>query len=150
MSRPYIRKPVIVSALRAVAATNNGILLPEAVVEAAKSKRSPLHGQFDWEDSVAGHNWRLWQARQLISVAVEHLPGPSKGLTKVFVSLSVDRKAGGYRELAQVLSHKQGRALLLADAARELEACRKRYGHLRELAQIFSVIRKAKLHRFVA
>ncbi len=145
-----ISNPEIVSALQAVAAANDGILLAESVVEAARPARSPLHDQFDWEDTIAGQKWRVHQARQLINVVVQYLPGPSKLATKVFVSLSSDRVQGGYRALVDVLSNKDARAMLLADAARELEACRKKYGHLQELAEVFSVIRKAKLKRFVA
>lgn len=40
---------------------------PEDVVEAARDKKHPLHSRFDWNDKIAGHKWRLQQARQLIN-----------------------------------------------------------------------------------
>lgn len=42
-----------------------GKLTAEIVVEEAKSKKSPLHAIFQWEDSIAAHEYRLWQARAL-------------------------------------------------------------------------------------
>lgn len=43
-----------------------GALMPEEVVRRAKSKSSPLHRHFDWNDTVAACKWRLMQATQLI------------------------------------------------------------------------------------
>jgi hypothetical protein len=43
-----------------------GELTPDAVVEDAKNKTSPLHRYFDWKDREAAHKWRLEQARTLI------------------------------------------------------------------------------------
>lgn len=43
-----------------------GNLTPDAVVEAARPKAHPLHHRFEWDDSVAGHKYRLDQARALI------------------------------------------------------------------------------------
>lgn len=43
-----------------------GSLTAEEVVRRAKSKRSPLHKFFEWEDEVAAHAYRIEQARELI------------------------------------------------------------------------------------
>jgi len=44
----------------------SGRLNTEDVVEEAKAARNPLHPIFEWDDSEAGKQYRLWQARQLI------------------------------------------------------------------------------------
>ena len=44
----------------------DGVLNPERVVEAARNPNSSMHGQFDWDDSTAAHEYRLSQARALI------------------------------------------------------------------------------------
>ena len=41
-------------------------LTPHSVVIEARSKKSPLHDCFEWDDSKAGHAYRLYQARALI------------------------------------------------------------------------------------
>jgi len=43
-----------------------GKLLPADVVEAARDPMSPLHGQFEWDDSAAAEAYRLQQAGDLI------------------------------------------------------------------------------------
>jgi len=44
----------------------HGRLVKEDVVEAAKNKKHVLHDYFEWDDTVAGHLYRLEQAAQLI------------------------------------------------------------------------------------
>lgn len=56
--------PTIAAELRRL--ERNGRLTPQRVVEAAKSKKSPLHEFFEWNDVVAAEAYRLDQARALI------------------------------------------------------------------------------------
>lgn len=45
---------------------NGGILTRRAVVDAARVKSHPLHGEFDWNDKSAAEAHRLEQAGELI------------------------------------------------------------------------------------
>lgn len=45
---------------------SGGRLTPQAVLEEAESAESPLHGWFEWDDTVAAAAYRLDQARDLI------------------------------------------------------------------------------------
>jgi len=45
------------------------------VVEHARDKTSPLHGEFEWDNKKAGHEYRLQQARTLIRAVVVTAPG---------------------------------------------------------------------------
>lgn len=47
-------------------ARKSGRLTPELVVRDAEDARSPLHSQFEWDDSKAAEQYRLEQARDLI------------------------------------------------------------------------------------
>lgn len=49
----------------------DGHLKTEAVVMAAKNKKSPLHDYFEWDESVSAWKFRLQQARNLISSVAE-------------------------------------------------------------------------------
>lgn len=56
-------------------------LTPEITVETARSKSSPLHGVFTWDDGKAAHEFRLIEARNLIRnihVIVEEGPSVSQ------------------------------------------------------------------------
>lgn len=127
--------------LHRIAAQHGGMLNPADVVEAARPKRSLLHRKFDWDDSAAAEKYRLWQARQLISVTVEFKGTEEKPLLqRVFVSLSSDREQGGYRDLEVVLRDPPTRAELLQDALDELSRIRKKYRELEELSQLFAAL----------
>ena len=135
----------IIVALKRIAADNDGVLLPEEVVASARPVSSPLHSRFEWCNSKAAHEYRLWQARHLIRVCVETIPQSNKPC-EVFVSLTPDRvrEDGGYRVQTEVLSDKDLRAQLLADAFADLDLIRLKYSRLQELAGVFAAIRKIK------
>ena len=143
------KENIIAAELRRIANENEGILKPEDVVEAARPKDSPLHSQFDWNNSEAANKWRIHQARNLIRVTVEWLnvPGKSEPVEiRPFVSLTPDRKneGGGYRDTLVVLRSKESREQLLADALAELRAIEDKYAALQELAEVFAAARKIR------
>lgn len=132
----------VVAELRRIAADNDGILQPCAVVDAARPADSILHDRFEWDDSEAAEQYRLWQARQLIRCSVIMEPR-TETTVRAFVSLTADRETegGGYRETVRVLARAEGRASLLADALAELEVFQRKYAALTELAAVFSAAR---------
>jgi hypothetical protein len=132
-----------IAELKRIAKENGGLLKPEIVVREARPRSSPLHSRFTWNDTKAAQEYRLWQARQLIRVVVEVIDG-IKGSHEVFVSLTSDRKASGYRVMTDVLSNAQMRAMMLQDALDELEMFRDKYRRLKELATVFAAIRKVR------
>lgn len=66
-----MRNDEVYRALKKIEAAD-GTLTAKGVLKKAKAKTHELHGQFDWNDTIAGGKWRLEQARRLIrSVVVE-------------------------------------------------------------------------------
>lgn len=137
----------IVAELKRIAAANGGELQPRAIVEAARSGDSPLHRQFDWDDTDAAEKWRLHQARQLIRVIVSYEPvGNGKSVPcRVFVSLTPDRDVGGYRLTATVLADPDQRRQLLADARADMKRFTAKYQALAELADVVKAMQSATL-----
>lgn len=126
---------------------SGGLLKPEDVVEAARSRSSSLHDYFTWDDSEAAKNFRLWQARELIQCTVRYIPtNGDKKPVRVFVSLTSDRneEGGGYRITADVLSHKELRTEMLEDALAEMKRFEDKYEPLKELAEIFRAFREVR------
>lgn len=126
----------------------DGLLRAPAVVDEATDPSSPLHEYFEWDDDKAAAAHRVQQAHRLICryevVLVESNPTP----TRAFVSLGSDAKAGGgYRPIGKVLSDADQRAELLQQAIRELQAIKKRYGDLQELAKVYAALDKVKVPR---
>ena len=114
-------------------AQNQG-LTPQAVVEAAKNPASPLHGGFEWDDSVAAEQYRLDQARYLLRMLVIVEGRPSNPI-RAYVSI---RQADGptYEDIATVLLDENLRKQALVQAYRDLEAFRRKYKDLSELADV--------------
>jgi len=123
----------------------DGILFPKAVVDFARDPGTNLHEHFEWDDAKAGYGYRLWQARQLISVQVLYL-NDKKGEGKevpAFVSLTEDRVLkGGYRSMVTILSDDDLRVKMLKDAKRELVRFRQRYQDLVELSDVFREVER--------
>jgi hypothetical protein len=58
--------------LEKIAGNNQGMLKADAVVDAAKSRKSALHHHFEWDDAKAANAHRLMQARHLVrSISIE-------------------------------------------------------------------------------
>jgi ribosomal protein L3 len=141
---------IVIAELRRIAAKHRGVLEPAAVVKAARPKSSPLHSKFEWNNSAAAEGYRLWQARQLISVTVEYIGRGKEGtLQRVFVSLSTDRHrdGAGYRTMTSVVANKTHREQLLEDAVADMKRFREKYAQLKELAEVFAAMRKVRKKR---
>jgi Skp family chaperone for outer membrane proteins len=138
-----ITNPRIIAELKALAKKSEGVLTADAVVKAARAKKSALHNSFEWSDTRAAHQYRLFQARQMLRVVVEFMPSIEKNV-RVFVSLTPDRDeaCGGYRVTADVLQQSDQRAQLLADALAELAYFQKKYAMLKELAGVWREVAK--------
>jgi len=129
--------------LMALAASHDGTLSPAAVVAHASNSTSALHALFTWDDTIAAARWREEQASQYLRAVVTLLPGHDGTLVRVraFVSLSVERGPGHvYRPIESVMSNDERRAVLLADAKRELAALKVKYAELTELSSVWTVL----------
>lgn len=132
---------------------NGGVLTAKAVVDAARPEDSILHRFFTWNDPVAGERWRLHQAGILIrrvklTITRPDLSGPKKVVIQVhrqFESLPSDRP--GYRTIETIVGKRGRRAELVAMALAELEAVRRRFSDLEELAGVWEALSKARSKR---
>jgi hypothetical protein len=144
-----VTNPKVIAELKHLAAANRGgeMAKAEAVINAARSKRSALHPYFPWDDSVAAHQHRLYIARTLLRVVVtyEKVNDKRSVACRVFVSLTRDRvngDGGGYRVTHTVLSDPDLRAQLLDDARAEMKRFIAKYRKLTELAEVFAAMDK--------
>lgn len=123
------------------------LLKKETVINAARSRSSPLHDEFTW-NKIAG--WRLnllAEAQQLIRSYITTITtvnaGPVK--TRAFVSLTPDRlKGGGSRSVRDVISSEALTQQWLADALAELAAFEARYRRIKQLAPVFEAIERVR------
>lgn len=120
-----------------------GLLKADDVVENAADKNCPLHGYFEWDDSVAGHKYRLSQARALIRQIEVVMPDDeSETFVPKYISLRDDRSkaGGGYRATGDVLKSTKFLTELEETAKKDIDALLRRYEMLKELC---AKVRKA-------
>jgi hypothetical protein len=119
---------------------HGGLLKPADVVAAAVPKKSILHDLFTWDDTEAAAKFRLVEAQRIIRVVVtvvkeDHEP------VRAYVSLLKDRDDGnGYRHVLDVLKSDDDREDMLKTAMAELQAFKRKYQRLSELAPLFDAI----------
>lgn len=110
------------------------------VVSFARSPRTALHQEFEWDNDKAANGYRLEQARRIIRFTV-HTVKENVPPVRVYVSLTSDRQEGdSYRSLVEVMADTELREQLLAQALREAESWRARYERLVELTPILQAI----------
>lgn len=132
-------------------ASGDGILHPKAVVDFARNPDTALHSHFTWDDSEAAENYRLWQARKVIKIAITILPH-NDTVIQTYVSLKQDRYlpdesgefTGGYRHLCEVLKIPSLRKTLLEEAMEAHDAWEEKYQTIKELAEIFEAAKTVK------
>ena len=125
---------------------NTETITTHEVLEAARSKKSPIHDYFDWEDSIAAEKHRLWQARQLLSsiqivVVYQNQEKVVKAFHNIYLeedSLKEERRT--YVTVQGVAQNEYFRSQVLANALKEIKAWQSRYSEYKELGLIFGAI----------
>ena len=127
----------------------HGSVAAEQVVTVAQSNRSILHGDFEWDDKVAGHEHRLETARKLLRSLVivrdelrTERPQRVYEVVRDTAAKTTPRIKSVYKTLEDVMSDENLRAELLGRALRELISIRNRYRDLQELAVVLRAIDK--------
>lgn len=120
----------------------SGVLEPQIVVETARSANHPLHDSFEWDDTVAGHKFRVEQARALIRVhvTIEELIDQPKVQWQPKGTYALPSDGAGSREAKKVLENKKYRAEALDRVFKDVLRWRYRNQAFTELNAIFRVI----------
>lgn len=120
----------------------HGSLDPAVLVSwAAEHPESATHAALEWDDTVAGHQYRLWQARTIITeVRVTYEDGRTE---QVYVSPVESRGKGGYSALAEVMSDAERKKAFLAQALEEYQRVGEKYSRLKELAAVRAAVQRA-------
>lgn len=104
----------------------DGTLKAVDVVKSAQAADSPLHNDFEWDDSKAGHKYRIAQAEQMIRTVTVQVKGNDEPV-RAFVSLREDRAdKSGYRMIVDVLTDSDKTSKLLSETRRDAAALLKK------------------------
>ncbi|HVL14161.1 MAG TPA: hypothetical protein VM529_16440 [Gemmata sp.] len=124
-------KPEVAAAELAAIRERDGGLAPAAVVEAARPEGHPLHAAFEWDDTKAGHEYRLWQARSLIrAVVVTH---EDRRPEPLYVHVRTE-DGGAYQPVSAVVRDVDMFAAAVEELAEKLAGSRRALDELRAVA----------------
>lgn len=126
---------------------SDGSITPAQVVKDARSKRSPLHDGFEWDDETAAEKWRLEQASYIlrsIHVVVTAADCSEVVTVRAFQHVTLkradDEPVKAYVLVAKAMNEDALRAQVLEDAHRQLLAWRKKYATYEEFAAVIAAI----------
>jgi len=119
-------------------------LTPENIVATARRARSPLHDAFTWDDTEAARLYRLREARNMmasITVITRNEEGERSEPVRFFVNVqdgagTEDEEERVYVPLNIVRGTPDLSVQMLAQALRELQVFRRKYGLLQNLEDI--------------
>ena len=126
--------------LRELAET--GSLTASRLVAEAASTDHPLHSRFQWDNTLAGHEYRLIQARQLIVSVVERPAGSTRPIP-VFIHVRSPAGEGEY-VASEFLVQQPGRwELAKTEALRYLKGAEDNVAAMSELMRLRNKIVKS-------
>lgn len=112
------------------------------LLDASRPEDAPLHGEFEWDDGIAAEKFREEQARKIIrnlEIVVEE-----QSVEPVRAFFTIESKQNGisrnYESTNVIMRVSEKRSTLLDIALRKLDAFRRKYAQLTELAGVFAAI----------
>jgi hypothetical protein len=153
------RKAIATQEVVSLAEKHGGTITPEIILAEAKSKRSPLHGFFCWDNNEAAAEYRRIQAAQLIRrIKVTITGGDEKHIrVRAFVNVveptptedepeEIDghgincRPRGIYVSLQQAVRIDDYKEQMIRQCKRDVEAFRSKYSALSEASRIIEAM----------
>lgn len=108
-------------------------LTASIVVKAAKSPKSPLHSEFEWDDTVAGPAYRLVQAGHLIRRhKVRFMVGDEPITIRRWISTPDSDGQRSYTPAEEVAADEFTSALVRQEMERDWKALKRRWAHWQE------------------
>lgn len=97
----------------------------ENVVEVSRPTDAVLHGEFEWDDTVAATEWRKHQARNIINALVitEELPD----VQPVRYAFQIEESTSNYTPIAVIMQNADSIEALKRKALSELLAFKMKY-----------------------
>jgi len=119
-----------------------GLLTPEVVVDAATDATSPLHAAFEWDDTAAAHQYRISQARRLIT-SIRIVNSPASPSVVAYVSVKTSENPRSYIPTVEALSNEDIRARLMDELDQFIRTLKSRYSGFEEAMRVIDIMKKS-------
>ena len=115
-------------------------LTAAAVVDESRAEDAPLHRAFEWDDAVAGEEWRKQQARVMMgNLLIRIEDKPDAPVVRAIVKLE---ESECYESITTVLRVDDKRTAYIRQAMNELISYRQRYENITAFADLFAAADK--------
>lgn len=113
----------------------HGSLTPALLVGLAVDPEHPLHSQFEWDDTVAGHKYRIEQAGRLLRVTYKPMPGQTTELRAFHVRRNEETETSEYVPTEEIVADPLALEILLRSMKRDWKIFERRYHTLEGFAE---------------
>lgn len=117
-----------------------GKLDPADVVDESRPEAAPLHPCFEWDDQAAAEKYREHQARKIMCCIITRVETPEKQTVEV---RAIHHAAGTYRPYEVVISHKDMKQEMMADALKSMDAFKRKFDTLSCVSNVITAINAA-------
>lgn len=120
----------------------DGEVTKESFLDSARSKASPVHKLFDWDNKVAGEKWRLQQAKNILSCLRINIVCEDRApiKTRAFINIVPGSNNGRFLSTELAMANLDTRTGVLTRAQQELQSFREKYSTLTELSTVIAAI----------
>ena len=118
-------------------------ITPQELVDASRSKTSPLHNEFEWNDTIAAEKYRLAQAQNIIRhlvVIKTDTEEVREARDRAYVSTG--ERNNVYVPLQEALSNEKWRSNLMKAAEEDMRKFTVKYYRLEKLSGVISEMKK--------
>ncbi len=122
----------------------DGVITKESLLESARDKNSKIHKLFEWDDAIAGEQWRLHEAGLVLhnlKVTVVKTEDEEPKKIRAYMNTNPARAKGTYMNISDALSKIDTREGILIRAKKELIAFVDKYSELEELSDVTATIK---------
>lgn len=124
-----------------------GVCDPSTVVDKSRPEDAVLHKCFEWDNEIAGEEWRRQRARVLVGglIRVSVVENEPQTEVRAFVSVSYiqddkEVEKNKYISIETGLADTEFRKQILERARQEMLSFKKKYYNLKEFDKLFALI----------
>ncbi len=120
----------------------HGICSARMFVDAARPEDSPIHNAFEWDDSIAAERHRVEHGRRLIRT-IKVVVNDKEHRAPAFLAVTRPEAGPGLTHgyvSTQIALTGRDRESVLRDALAQLNALRRRFSALNELADVWEAV----------
>lgn len=118
----------------------NGVK-PKELVDAARPRSSPIHKYFTWDDSIAAENYRLQEARKLVSCLIVEIDDRPM---RAFHNVRIEKLGKTYVNFRTASANEDLWDQVIAQALNEVRIWKQKYQTYQQFKPIFMGIQKVE------